>query len=234
LEVVSWHDTTVFAVALALAGGCAEHLGTLSHSSGWTTGVLFWPPPGATSSWLAEPAAPSTLGEAALRIRDSLRAAGYTDQRWLPIGVHYEHGFAVTTRLERVDDDGTPGPSSERWLSAYPGAVSLRWLDGSATPFLPSRGRYRVLLVAFTDLHIRPPGRPDRWDETTAMEGPDPDMAPPELPTLRVVSGRYRVGFYVYEYEASGGQGDGTFVDHDARVPAKAHLERSGLGALGR
>lgn len=229
---MSWHDTTVFAVALALAGGCAEHLSTLSHSGGWTTGVLFWPPPGATSSWLAESEGPSTFGEAASRIRDDLRRAGYTEQRWLPIGAHYEHGFAVTTRLERIEGDGTPVPSSGRWLSAYPAPVSLRWLEGSATPFLPGAGRYRVLLVAFTDLHIRAPGRPDRWDETTAMEGPDPDMALPAIPTLRVASARYRVGFYVYEYEA-GADGDRAFVESDKRVPAKAHLERSGLGATG-
>ena len=48
----------------------------VSRSGGWTTGVLFWPPPGATSSWVAEPSAPSALGEAASRIKDC-------DQRWL-------------------------------------------------------------------------------------------------------------------------------------------------------
>jgi hypothetical protein len=48
----------------------------------------------------------------------------------------------------------------------------------------------------------------------------------------RVVSPRYRVGFYVYEYEASGADGEGAFVERDARVSAKTHLERSGLGEL--
>jgi hypothetical protein len=46
----------------------------------------------------------------------------------------------------------------------------------------------------------------------------------PEMPARRVVSARHRIGFYVYEYEASDADEEGHFVDRDARVPAQAHL----------
>jgi hypothetical protein len=227
---VSWHDASIFAIAVGLAAGCAEHLGSLNEPGGWSKGVLFWPPPAASASWIAAPSSPATLGDAAHAVAGALRQAGYADLRWFPIGAHHEHGFAVTTRLERIDDDGTPKPPGERWLSPYPEAASLLWLTKASEPYLPSRGRYRVLLVAFTDLHVRTPGRPPRWDEGTAMEGPG--FAAPEIPASRHVPASYRVGVYVYEYAATSGDGTGALLPRDANVPALAHIERAGLSAL--
>jgi hypothetical protein len=141
-----------------------------------------------------------TLGEAATRVEDTLSRAGYADLRWFPIGVHYEHGFAVTTRVERVHPEGTPKPLRDRWLVSYPEAAGLLWLAGSTEPYLPVAGGYRVMLVAFTDLHIPIPGRPTRLDESTAMEAPGQRAGP--MPWQRHVPAGYRLGVYVYEYEA--------------------------------
>jgi hypothetical protein len=231
---VSWQDASLFAIAVGLAAGCAEHLGSLNGSAGWSTGVLFWPPPGASATWIAEPSpqpsATATLGDAAQVIAAALRRAGYSDLRWFRIGVHHDHGFAVTTRLERIDDDGTPRPLAERWLSPYPEAANLLWLTRATEPYLPGRGRYRVLLVAFTDLHFRTPGRPQRWDESTAMEGPD--LPASEIPaSLRAAAG-YRVGVYVYEYRAKSADGTDALLVPHASVSARAQVERSGLSGL--
>ncbi len=231
LGVVYWQHVCVFAVATALAAGCAEHLHSMDRSASWSTGVLFWPPPSATSVWLGEPSAWATLDEASRFIGDALRGAGYGDQRWFPIGAHYEHGFAVTTRLERIEEDGTPKSRVERWLRQYPEAASLHWLAGSAETYLPSAGRYRVLLVAFTDLHVPLRGRPQRWDEGTAMEGPG--LPSTEVPARHRVSAGYQVGVYIYEYEATSADGEGALLPPDRSVPGAAFLERSGLSALG-
>jgi hypothetical protein len=222
----------VLVVALGLTVACAEHLGSLSRVPSWSTGIFFWPPRSATSNFIAEPAASTTLGDAARAVEGALRRAGYADQRWFPIGGQYEHGFAVTTRLERIDKYGTPKPTGERWLPQYPDAASLLWLGGSTEPYLPTSGRYRVLLIAFTDLHIHVPGRPARLDESTAMDGPGFPRA--TIPSRRHVPPGYRVGVYVYEFEATSDDGEGKFVPRDADLPASAHLERSGLSALKR
>src|SRR5581483_952445 len=145
-SAVAWQNACVLAMALGLAAGCAEHLEPMHHAEGWSTGMQFWPPPPATSSWLAEASTSPTLGEAAQFANNALRSAGYADQRWFPIGAQYSHGFAVTTRVERIDGDGTPTTAAERWSPAYPYPATLRWLAGSAEPYLPKPGRYRVLL----------------------------------------------------------------------------------------
>ena len=225
---MSWQQASVFAIATALAAGCAEHLHSIERSDTWSTGILFWPPPTATSVWLAEPSASATLGDASGFIGEALRKAGYVDQRWFPIGAHYEHGFAVTTRLERIDEDGTPKSLVERWLPQYPEAASLRWLTGSAETYLPRPGRYRVLLVAFTDLHVPLQGGPQRWDQGTAMEGPS--LPSTELPARRRVRAGHRVGVGGYGIRWSRGQGTNAVM---VLVPVCGRRITIGIAAAG-
>jgi hypothetical protein len=128
---VSWQQASVLSIALGLCVGCAEHLRAIDHSAGWSTGVLFWPPPRATAIWTAESSS-STLGDAAQLIAGTLREAGYADQRWLPVGAHYEHGFAVSTRLEKIAEGGTPKSAVE--------STAMEGPDFRATE-LPARRR---------------------------------------------------------------------------------------------
>jgi hypothetical protein len=234
---MGWQQATVVAMAAGLAAGCAEHLHSLGQTGGWSTGMLFWPPPPATSTFVGEPVAASehspTFGDVAGLVGDTLRDSGYADPRWLPIGAHCEHGFAVTTRIERIDD-GVSTPGSGRWLEQYPLPATVHWLAGSSEAYLPARGRYRVLLVAFTDLYVLPPGRPERWDETTAMEGLGTFAA--EVPAGRRVPPGYRLGLHVYEYAATKADGEGHFVEPgaaaDEESSALALMRRPGLSAL--
>jgi hypothetical protein len=227
---VSWQHASVFAIGVGLATGCAEHLRSINQGAVWSTGVLFWPPPDATSSWIGEAAAPVSLGDAAAKVASALRDAGYVDQHWFPIGTQYQHGFAVTTRLEQTDERGMARPSGDRWPVGYPDAVNLRWLTSSTSPFLPRQGRYRALLVAFTDLHGHVRGRPPRFDETTAMDGPGGPA--PAVHIRRPVPAGYRIGVYIYEYEAEDDGEVGTFVTRDPDVSPAEHIERSGLSTL--
>jgi hypothetical protein len=227
---VSWQKASVFAIALGLAAGCAEHLRAISRTGGFSTGVFFWPPPPSTSSWIGEPSRFATFRDAAEVVAATLGRAGYHEQRLLPIGANYEHGFAVTTRLEHIDEHGAPRPPGDRWVLPFPDAASLRWLAGSAETYLPAKGRYRVFFVAFTDLQPPLRGARERWDEETAMDGPD--LKAPALPVHRRVRAGFRIGVYVYEYEARSSDGQGRLLFTDPDVAAAAHMERSGLRAL--
>jgi hypothetical protein len=229
------HEARIVALSLAVATGCATHLGVLEGGTGG--GVRqddFWPPPRATSVWTASSSA-ATVGEMSDRVAGVLYTAGYEDARWHPIGARCEHGFAVTTRLERIDDDATPKSVAERWTSLYPVASSLRWLEGARAPRLPAPGRYRVLLIAFTDLLMADASRATRWNEQTVMAGPNiPEMPPMQLARERRVTAEYRIGVYVYEYELDSSDAHGAFVPGDDEVPAAVHVRRSGLLPLGQ
>lgn len=211
-----------------LSVGCAEHLHLRVHGVVVGGPVLsFWPPPDSTWTWSgrAEAVPSRFLGEAADRVAVALRSAGYADQRWYAVGARYVHGFVVTTRLERVQDDGAPEEKGRRWSSRFPEASNLLWLEGARKMRLPGAGRYRVLLVAFTDLPIGATNRAQRRSEQTWM-AERPDAPSTELPSMRRVSSDYRVGVYEYEYEYQSGASDseGAFVPYDEASSASPRV----------
>jgi hypothetical protein len=214
-----------------LSLGCAESLQLTEAAPASGSSLSFWPPPRSTSIW-TDPVRPSTrlsLRESAERVQASLKHAGYTDERWFAIGTQFDHGFAVTTRLEHMNDDGTSGAA--RWSSLFQEAPTLLWLDRARTMRLAAAGRYRVFLVALTDLPI---GRTDRapvWDEQTCMTEALAASSREAFAT-RMVSPSYRIGVYVYAYRSD--DGDGELIPSEPAFPAARHVEMAGLSALDR
>jgi hypothetical protein len=218
---------TCFVLAAWLAAGCAEHMSLLQPGHGGPSPFVFWPPPPPTSVWTATTDR-ATFGDVAKQVMRGLEGAGYAGARWYPVGVDFAHGFALATRLERIESDGSP--ARDRWCSLYGEASNLRWLEGARDPRLPSAGRFRVFLVAFTDLPVgRSEGAP-RWNEDTLMDAPDlPAM---RFPAERRVTSRFRVSAFVYEYAASSPDGQGDFIATDDRLPASTHVRGARLTAL--
>lgn len=230
------HPALALALAAALSTACAEHLALQpADGEGWSTGYLFWPPPEPTSLWTTGPQpspARPTFREVASRMSEVLQHAGYREQLVYPVGVAYAHGFAVTTRLERIRDDGTPAPLADRWSERFPEATELRWLAAAREPRFDRPGRYRALLLAFTDLPLSGTGtRPPVWDAQTVLAGPE--LRPAEFPATRRVPSGARVLVYVYEYRAASTDGAGALLAPDeTRVSAAAHVREAGLTAL--
>ncbi|HEY6463327.1 MAG TPA: hypothetical protein VIY73_24340 [Polyangiaceae bacterium] len=158
---------------------------------------------------------------------EMLAGAGYHEARLIPVGLGYAHGFAIATRLERVGPGGSPYLDAERWSPAFPGAPEMRWLVFASGAPMPREGRYRTLLVSFSDLPLYDPHRPPIENEGTVMDGPDVPRGAP-LPARRFAPG-YRVSLHVYGFEGA----PSVKVD-DARAsePAAATAARVGLGGL--
>ncbi len=230
------------ALSAILATGCAENLHALPRgAAGGGPPLSFWPPPEATSIWSAdlgasadpgegEPATSRSFGDVATCVDRAMSVAGYVDRRWFAVGAGYTHGFTLTTRLERAHADGTSLAGAARWAPRFPDAANLLWLNGARRITVAEGGRYRVFLVVFTDLPIGPDPRAAVWDAETWMEGGD-ETRPLDFPAAHRASPRYRLGVYVYEYESTPADSEGRFVEAgDARLPAAAHVARSGLG----
>src|SRR3954451_16289142 len=113
----------VRAALLAATGCCGLGCATQAQfiDRGPTAGVSpcsFWPPPPSTALALTQNTLSDRsidLREVAGRITTELQAAGYPEPHWYPVGLRYLHGFAATTRLEAINDDGSPKAQSERW-----------------------------------------------------------------------------------------------------------------------
>jgi hypothetical protein len=185
--------------------------------------------------WIADPMDVATLtnltfGDVAKRVDGALQRTGYADERWYTVGAHYAHGFTVSTRLERINEDGTPKRSEERWFSRFADASNLIWLASARRLLLPNAGRFRVFLVAFTDLPLEPwSNRAPVWNEHTWMGG-GLSVPTKDFPSLRHVTGKYNLGIYVYEYQSKDANGEGQFVPSDeADLAGDAHVRMSGL-----
>jgi hypothetical protein len=222
------------AAVLALCS-CAESLRAQNRAGSARSADFFWPPPRSTSLWIADPADAATLsssrlGDAASRIVVALDRTGYTDERWYTVGAHYSHGFAVTTRLEGIDEGGRSKPPEERWSSRFGEASHLSWLATAREPLLPSMGRFRVFLLALTDLPLDPGSqRAPLWNEYTWMGGGG-TVPTKDFPASRKLSGNFNLGIYVYEYESHASDGEGHFLSNDETdlVP-DTHVRMSGL-----
>src|SRR3954465_3837056 len=154
------------------ASGCGSQLQLMDR--GPTSGISpcsFWPPPPSTSIELIQshPLPQKSLATIATRVSAELQAARHPEPRWYPIGLGYTPGFAATTRLEALNADATPLGSPERWSPLYPDAANLPWLAQARGTPLSRDGRYRVLLIAVTDLPVAPSTLAPVWNEDTVM-----------------------------------------------------------------
>lgn len=152
-----------------------------------------------------------------------LGGAGYSELRWYPIGLGWRHGFALVTQVEGVDAQGQAAP--DRWDASDREPPTLRWLAGARQPRFSYPGRYRALLLSFTDLPVPARGTADPWDEGTVMEGPGipVGMGPGDLPRHRRVMKTFGWMLFTYEYEPEGPAGDARLVEG---APARPDLGR--------
>jgi hypothetical protein len=226
--------------SLALLGivlltlGCAEQLQLLDRGPvGGVSPCSFWPPPLSSKIWVVEPwqsLHPESLSTVARQLEVSLHEGGYSQQRWYPIGVGQRHGFAVTTRLEQLDRDREPSPSA-RWSSLYADPAELRWLTLARAPTLPHPGRYRVLLLAYTDLAVGRTSTAPVWNEETIMDWPEA----PRASSARDITGTtlapndYRFAIYEYEYAWDNADGRGKLAPASEKSPPAISFEAAGF-----
>ncbi len=117
-----------------------------------------WPPPQASTSALIDTAllrkAPperTSLADVDRRLRTALERTGYYEKKYFSV----PDGFALITRLEQINADGTSKPMPERWavevgpLTTFSLATYLRAL------FRANPGYFRILVFIVTP-HLFP------------------------------------------------------------------------------
>jgi len=153
-----------------------------------------------------------TVGEVVDKINLALENNGFDKQSFFPTEAG---GVALVTRLERINEDGSPVSERERWLVRQQDARGLnldRFLQGS---FFLDAGRYRAFVFILRDLPVpQPPG---------AWRASGRNKLPPII-ALRTFSGGHCT-VLVYEFSS-----DGTAVKLlSTSLTGKEHLEKAGL-----
>ena len=138
-------------------------------------------------------------------------------------------GFAMATKLERIQKDKTPYPGDARWVTDPQGLLDLR--EGFSLRKVfdalvhADPGRYRMLIFFVTNKEVKPTNQPPSVAILTL-----PDNAPDEVPAYYdklPYTAAHRVRVLVYEF-ARPAVGEAPRLVRPT-VSTLLHLERAGL-----
>jgi Caspase domain len=191
-----------------------------------------WPPPQASASYVIPRAVifdggDLTWGDLEQKLVAALDAAGYSER-----SVYFvPAGFAIATRLERIDEEGNPMPGDDRWpvaIGAATGGFSLA--DYISQLFFARAGYYRVIVFVSTPNAFaeaaEPPSAGDaaRWVRSGLNTLPGDARALPYTPDFTLTA-------LIYEFQHSS-EGHSAEQLVPSRLPGRTHLERGQLVSL--
>ena len=184
-----------------------------------------WPPAAASGRWRLDQryfAAAAKLGEVDEILATALTKVGHDRTYFVVPG-----GFAMVTRLEQIEPDGTPKGETDRWnaevspLREFSVEAYLRAL------FSARRGYFRVLVFIVTDRSLTSSGRRAiNSDTIKAWRQRGCDSIPRETAQVPYEASRHRVIALIYEFEKLETQQ--VFVEQ-GRLRVQTHLEKLGL-----
>jgi hypothetical protein len=187
-----------------------------------------WPPPPATRLVLPRAAVVERPGvasqaDAADVLVEALEQRGYLERGFFRV----PGGFALATKLERIDENGEPAPEASRWAQGnVPAEFSLAAILKRLAGVPP--GRFRVLVFVVTPEPFSSSGRPVAGDVAEGWVTAGFNKLPREFRQVPVDADT-ACTVLVFEFERLPVDDVARQVErHDAR----RHLQRSGLASV--
>lgn len=192
-----------------------------------------WPPPKPTTQMVLErtlvAGAATSLGEVADRLTTALGNLGYSEHGFYAV----PGGFALATRLEQIEFDGTPKPEPLRWSSALPPRELFSLSDFVRALFAAPVGHYRVIVFVVNDQPFAASGEPVSGEEALAWVGAGLNRLPESI-AARPFGERHAGTAMIYQFQKTGHEQEPR-ANPDGAESAARQLERSGiLAALGQ
>jgi hypothetical protein len=167
----------------------------------------------------------ATLQDTADRLLKALR-----DQQYVEYGYYcVPNGFALATRIERIQEDRRPWPGDARWEAGK--APLLRLQDGFSLKrivgalFRADPGRYRMIVFYVTDRPVTPT-RDRPGEEFSGLPSGGESELPDDFDEMPF-GPNYRVRAYIYEFRRPSVSASAQFVQQT--LPTFTHLDRAGL-----
>jgi hypothetical protein len=187
-----------------------------------------WPPPQASAMTIIPAAfvrpndiADPTLGDVADRISAALDSAGYFERSYFAA----PGGFAMVTRLERINSDGTPKQDeAERWtVDASP---MRRFVPGDylLALFTAPSGYYRIIVFVASSQPFAQSEAEVGRSEASAWLSAGLNTLPESIAQAEYTA-RHRVTALIYEFEQPGRQA--ATLRLPGNLLGRVHLQRA-------
>jgi hypothetical protein len=181
-----------------------------------------WPPPAASASYVLPDRlfdGYRTLGDVTNAILAALEQNGYVERSFFRTD---PGGVALVTRLERINDDGSP--SVERWPAGAQRQNSTRGLlDFLQGLFFVDPGHYRVIVFVLQDVPFSQSADNVTAEQAHAWLTSGLNVLSPQIAQRPFDGGHVTV--LIYEFAS-----DGSKVQVvTSQLTGKQHLERAGL-----
>jgi hypothetical protein len=181
-----------------------------------------WPPPAASASYVLPDRlfdGYRTLGDVTKAILEALEQNGYVERSFFRTD---PGGVALVTRLERINDDGSP--SVERWPAGGQRQDSTRGLlDFLQGLFFVDPGHYRVIVFVFQDVPFSQSAENITAEQAHAWLTSGLNVLSPQIAQRPFAGGHVTV--LIYEFAS-----DGSKVQVvTSQLTGKQHLEKAGL-----
>ena len=189
-----------------------------------------WPPPRASATevvprefLVATAGGPIPLSVVDDRLTEALEQSGYFESSYFGV----PGGFALVTRLEQIESDGTPKAGDERWslgtrrLSEFSLAAYFRAL------FLADPGYYRVIALVVTPQPFSQSDDVVTSDQAEAWLAQGLDRVPPTVATL-IFTEDFACTALIYEFERQS-ESDEAGIKYPSAIQGRTHLQRSGI-----
>jgi len=184
-----------------------------------------WPPPRASASVVMPPGflrlRELTLGDAAKLINAALDGGGYVDRSYFAA----PGGFAMVTRLERIDADGTP-KQEERWSVESPPLQSFSLGAYLRALFTAPAGYYRIIVFVVSSQPFAQAAEGVSRDDALAWLHEGLNRLPDSIASA-LYTERHDVTALIYQFEQPGRQ-DALLVLQGGPT-GREHLERAQL-----
>ncbi len=228
----------VLAGVLLLGAFTALACGKATVSETLASSVPFfpWPPPQASTSEEIPPRLlegkthPKRLGDIDRRLTAALEANGYYESSYYAV----PKGFALVTRMEQIEPDGSSKATEARWNQAPQPLGHFSLNEYLHALFQASPGYYRVLVFVVTPVAFTQTEAKVTPEEANKWLGGGLNRLPPSLADAPYASEEHRCTALVYEFERAS-KFDEEGLKIPGRLPGRTHLLKSGIwGGLER
>ena len=183
-----------------------------------------WPPPAASASYVLPDRLLDgyrTLGDVTEAILAALEQNGYVERSFFRTE---PGGVALVTRLERINDDGSPSAENERWPASVKRDEATRTLfEFLQGLFFVDPGHYRLIVFVLQDLPFAQSADTITAEEARAWLTSGVNVLSPQIAKRPFNGGHVTV--LIYEFAS-----DGSKVQVvTSQLTGKQHLEKAGL-----